>query len=63
MASTARNVKDEAHRLLDKLPDDATWDDVVYELVVRRSIERGLDDADSGRLVDANDLRREFNIE
>lgn len=63
MASTARTVKAEAHRLLDKLPDDATWDDIVYELAVRRSVERGLNDADAGRLVDAKELRREFNLE
>jgi len=63
MASTAGTVKEKAHQLLDKLPDSATWDDVVYELAVRRSIERGLDDADAGRLTDAKDVRREFGIE
>lgn len=39
-----------------------TWDDVVYEMAVRRSIERGLADADAGRLTDVEDVRREFGL-
>ncbi|MFU8817507.1 MAG: hypothetical protein ACNA7W_19345 [Pseudomonadales bacterium] len=53
----ANTVKEKAHELLDKLPDNATWDDVVYELAVRRSIERGMNDADAGRLSDLGDVR------
>lgn len=63
MASVADTVKEKAHELLDKLPDNATWDDVVYELAVRRSIERGMNDADAGRLSDLGDVRREFGLE
>ncbi len=63
MASVANSVKEKAHQLLDKLPDNATWDDVVYELAVRRSIERGMNDADAGRLSDISDVRREFGLE
>jgi predicted transcriptional regulator len=44
------------------MPDNVTWDEVVYELAVRRSIERGLADADAGRLSDINDIRREFGL-
>lgn len=25
------NIKQEAHRLLEKLPDKATWDDLMYD--------------------------------
>lgn len=54
--------KEQAHKLLDQLPETATWDDVIYELAVRRSIERGLADADTGRLTDVQDVRREFGL-
>ena len=54
--------KEQAHKLLDQLPETATWDDVVYELAVRRSIERGVADADAGRLTDVKDVRREFGL-
>ena len=60
MADTA--LKQEARALIDHLPETATWDDVVYEMAVRRSIERGLVDADAGRLTDVKDVRREFGL-
>lgn len=50
-------VKDEARRLVEALPDDATWDDVMYRLYVRQSIERGLADSDAGRTVSQDDVR------
>jgi len=29
-------VKDEAKKLIEKLPDSATWDDIMYELFVKK---------------------------
>lgn len=60
--TAAMSFKQQAHALIDQLPDTATWDDVVYEMAVRRSIERGLADADAGRLTDVEDLRKEFGL-
>ena len=62
MATIALTPKQQAHELLKQMPDNVTWDEVVYELAVRRSIERGLADADAGRLSDSNDIRREFGL-
>jgi hypothetical protein len=45
------NIKPEARRLVESLPDSATWDDLAYEIYVRQSIEAGLADADAGRVV------------
>ena len=50
-------LKDEAHRLVDALPDDATWDDLMYRLYVRQSIEQGIAAADDGRLSPVSDVR------
>ena len=36
------NIKQEAHRLVEQLPDNATWDDLAYEIYVRQAIEEGL---------------------
>ena len=36
--------KEEAHRLIDCMPDNATWDDLIYEIHVRAAIESGLAD-------------------
>ena len=44
-----RDWKQEAHRLVDQLPSDASWDDLMYEVYVRQAVEAGLADADAGR--------------
>jgi predicted transcriptional regulator len=47
----ARDLKQEAHRLVDQLPADASWDDLMYEVYVRQAVEGGLQDAEAGRVV------------
>ena len=56
-------VKDEARRLIESLPEDASWEDIQYEIYVRQSIEAGLKDIREGRLISTQDLRREFGLE
>ena len=56
------NLKQAAHQLIDKLPDDATWDDVVYEMVTRREIELGLADSDANRTTPVEDVIKEFGF-
>jgi predicted transcriptional regulator len=58
----AVNVKEEARRLVEKLPEDATWDDVMHEIYVRQSIEAGLADAEAGRLTSVEDVRSKFGL-
>ncbi len=56
------NVKQQVHELVDHLPDDATWDDVMYRIAVRRSIEIGLRESETGQGVDTKTLRKEFGL-
>ncbi len=56
------NLKKTARELIDKLPDDATWDDVVYEMVVRREIETGLADSEANRTTPVEDVVKEFSL-
>jgi predicted transcriptional regulator len=49
------NIKAEAHRLVESLPDSASWDDLAYEVYVRQAIDAGLAEADAGRLVEHDD--------
>jgi hypothetical protein len=55
-------VKKEAKRLVNELPDDATWDDLMYRIYVRQSIEAGLRDADAGRVVSVDEVRARFGL-
>ncbi len=56
------NLKQQAHELIDRLPDNASWDDVVYEMVTRREIELGLADSEANRTTPVEDVAREFGL-
>ncbi len=56
------NIKQEAHRILEKLPDKATWDDLMYQIYVRQTIEAGIKDSDEGRTVDVKEVRKRFGL-
>ncbi|MGA9534856.1 MAG: hypothetical protein WBR24_03005 [Desulfobacterales bacterium] len=57
-----QSIKEQAHRLLDNLPDTATWDDVMYRIYVRQAIESGLKDSDKGRTLDVKEVRKRFGL-
>jgi len=56
------NIKQEAHHLLDKLPDKATWDDLMYQIYVRQTIEAGIKDSDEGKTVAVKEVRKRFGL-
>ena len=55
-------IKQRAHELIEALPDDATWQDLLYALDLRGDIEAGLADAKAGRVTGAEDRRREYGL-
>jgi hypothetical protein len=55
--------KDEAHDLVNRMPDDATWDDLIDEIYVRQVVERGLADSRAGRTTDVQEVRRKYGLE
>jgi len=56
------NIKEAVHELADKLSHTATWDDVIYEMTVRKEIEQGMTDSDADRVTPAIDVLKEFGI-
>ena len=42
-------AKEEVRRLLDALPDDASFEDIQYHIYVRAKIEHGLDAVKNGQ--------------
>ena len=51
-----------AHKLIDGLPPSATWDDVMYRIYVRQSIESGLKDVDDGKTIPVDEVRKQFGL-
>jgi hypothetical protein len=59
---SSSTIKEEARRLIDRLPEDATWEDLQYEIYVRQAIEAGLKDSREGRTVPLEEARRRFGV-
>ncbi len=60
MSSIVR--KEDAHNLIDQLPPDATWDDLMHEIYVREAIEKGLEDSKAGRTKDVAAIRKKYGF-
>jgi len=58
----AQNIKEEARRLIDKLSDNATWDDLMHEIYVRQAVEAGLADSEAGRVTSVEQVRQRFGL-
>ncbi|HUG17618.1 MAG TPA: hypothetical protein VMM56_01490 [Planctomycetaceae bacterium] len=61
--SQANDLKSRAHQLIDALPDDATWDDVMYMVYVRQCVESGLKDVEQGRTLIVEEVRDRFGLD
>lgn len=58
MAETS--VKEQAKEVVDQLPDDATWEEVVYRLYRRRELEAGHRDLEEGRVHSHEEVKKRF---
>ena len=56
------NIKEKAENLLKNLPEDATWDDLMYRIYVRQAIEDGLEDSEAGRTLDVKEVRSRLGL-
>lgn len=54
--------KDEAHKLIDQLPANATWEDLVEQIYVRQAIEQGLSDSEQGKLQSVQEIRKKYGL-
>jgi predicted transcriptional regulator len=59
-ASMTTEIKSQAHQLINRLPDSATWSDVPYALELRADVEQGLSDANAGRVTTIEEVRQEY---
>jgi hypothetical protein len=55
-------IKQEAYKILNELPDQATWDDLMYKIYVRQAIETGIKDSDEERTIDVKDVRKKYGL-
>lgn len=54
--------KQEIKTFIDSLPHDATWDDLIEELEMRRGIERGRADIAAGRYKSHAEIMAKYGL-
>lgn len=52
----------EAHKLIDSLPETATWVDLAEQVETILDVEAGLAEVDAGHVADNAEVRREFGL-
>ena len=52
------STKDKLKSVIDAQPEDASYDEIVRELVFERMIERGMNDVRNGNVITDADLDR-----
>ena len=55
-------IKEEARRLVDELPVDATWSDFARLVVERQRVEERIADLDAGITWTSDDIRDKLGI-
>ena len=55
-------TKEDAHKLVDRLPNRATWDDLIHEIYMREVIENGLADSREGRTTEVREIRAKYGL-
>lgn len=60
--TTASGFKQQAHMLIDHLPESANWKDLAYEISIIQDIEDGLADSETGHVTENNEVRRRFGL-
>lgn len=58
----AQQVKSEARRLIDELPDNPTWSDFARLVVERQRVEEGIIDLDAGVKWTSDEIRDRLGI-
>ena len=56
-----KTAKEEVRRMLEQIPDDATFEDIQYHIYVREKIERGLKDVKEGRLLSQEEVEQRMS--
>lgn len=54
------SIKESAKKIIDDLPDDVSYDELIRELLFKFMIERGLQDSQKNKIISDEDLGKEI---
>ena len=55
-------AKEEVIKTISRLPEEASWDEIMYKIYVKRKIDEGLKAADEGRTVSHEEVKELFGL-
>ncbi|WP_347989790.1 hypothetical protein [Methylomonas sp. AM2-LC] len=55
-----QTAKQSAKQLIEQIPDQASWDDIMYEFYVKQKLEKGLQAAQEGRTVSHEEAKKQL---
>lgn len=58
MATAAFSPKQELLELIQGMPDDSSYQEILHEIVIIRMVDRGLADVDAGRSISDEEMNR-----
>jgi predicted transcriptional regulator len=58
MSIAEGSLKQKALEIIEKLPDDSTYEEILRELALAKMIDLGLADSDAGRTISHEELHR-----
>ncbi len=50
------NIKQAAQQLIDSLPENSTWDDLMYAIYVRQAVETGLASSRDSKIIPVEEV-------
>ena len=56
------HIKEEALRLIESMPDDATWEDLTRLMLEQQLIEEGIADIEGGRVWTSDEIREKLGM-
>jgi predicted transcriptional regulator len=57
---TRSELRNQADQIIEKLPEETGWEDLMYSIYVRKKIDQGLADAKAGRVRTTEEIRKEL---
>jgi predicted transcriptional regulator len=53
-------TKKQAVEMIKRLPETASWDDIMYEVYVRKKLTQGIAAADEGQVIPHEEVKKRF---
>ena len=55
-------TREEAKRLIDSLPEQFTWEDLMHEIYLQDAIDRGFADSEANRVTNSSEIKAKYGL-